>query len=289
MNTSSKGTIALLFAAFMYGTWGVLSRFLGQNFDLFFQMWTRYLFLSVMLFIIMVARGSWKTIGKDNMRWFFIRIGAGFITVLTIYLAFNNIAIGISYFGSYTGTLVGGYVIGSLFLGEKITKIKLTSLIFSLLGVYIIYSFNPVQINFYYFVLALLSGFAYATWYSTSKKLSDKYSNIQLVFIDFTAGFFLAFLLSALLKEQWIVPSLTLPWLVNFVFALTSVSSGILLIYGFKYISIQVGSMILLTEILFGIVLGYLFFSEAVTMSTFLGGGIILSSVALSLYTSKDR
>lgn len=280
---STKGFLALLIASFMFGTWGILSRYLGQNLDLFFQFWTRYLFLSFIIFIALVWTKQWKSIQKSKIPWFIIRVFFGFISILFLYIAFNSIPIGTAYFATYAGTIIGGFVIGSLFFREKMQILKVTSLVLSLIGLYIIYSFDFDPTKVVFLLLAFVSGLSYSIWYSCSKIISDQYSILQITFIDYFIGFFFALIPSIFLKETWVLPSLTFPWFVNLVFAATSITTGILLIYGFKKVEVQKGTLILLTEVVFGIILAYLFFKEVITISSLIGGGMILLGSGLSL------
>ena len=53
------------------------------------------------------------------------------------------------------------------------------------------------------------------------------------------------------------------------------------MIWGFKHIDAQIGSLIMLSEILFGILIGYLFFKETITIFTLLGGIFIITAIVL--------
>lgn len=284
MTKTMHGIVGLLLASFMFGTWGILSRYLGDNFSLFYQFWTRYLFVAFILLCIVLAQRSWKKIPRANMPVFATRIIFALLTSLCIYLAFNAINIGTAYFASYAGTIVGGFAIGSFFFRERITALKVIAVALSFAGLYTIYSFNFVPSELWYLFLALSSGVSYAGFYSCSKTISKNYSAIQMTLVDYAGCFVLTLALSLVLKEEWLSLSLTFPWFINFIAAITFVLTNILLIYGFKRVDVQTGTIILLTEILFGIILAYIFFAESITTTMLLGGSMILIASCLAVF-----
>jgi|SRR3989344_1175882 len=284
MSTITKGISSLLLASLMFGTWGILSRYLGQSFDLFFQFWTRYLFVALILLCILVLQRGWKKIPSANIPLFAVRIIFALLTSLCIYLAFNAIPIGTAYFASYAGTILGGFVIGYFFFHERINILKSAAIVLSLAGLYVIYSFDFVPSEILYLLLALGSGISYAIFYSCSKTISKNYSVIQMTFIDYAGCFVLTLALSFFLNELWLPLSLTFPWLINLIAAITFVLTNMLLIYGFKRVDVQVGTIILLTEVIFGILFAYLFYAEHITAIMFVGGAMILIASLLAVF-----
>lgn len=290
MSANIRGISSLLLASFMFGTWGILSRYLGDNFELFYQFWTRYLFVALILLCIVAAQRGWKKIPYSNAPVFAARIIFALLTSLCIYLAFNAISIGTAYFASYAGTILGGFAIGFFFFRERITALKIAAVALSFAGLYTIYSFNFVPSELWYLLLALASGISYAAFYSCSKTISKNYSAIQMTLVDYAGCFVLTLLLSLLLEENWLPLSFTFPWLINLIAGITFVLTNILLIYGFKRVDVQTGTIVLLTEILFGIVLAYVFFAESITATMLVGGAMILVASCLAvLPESKSR
>ena len=281
MSSFIKGSACLLFSALMFGAWGILSRYLGQSFDLFFQFWTRYLFVALVLCFVLVFQRSWKTVQNEHKHLFVIRVVSALLTSLCIYLAFNAIPIGTAYFASYAGTILGGFLIGSFFFNEKINALKIAAVALSVVGLYIIYSFSFATSQIFYLFLALSSGVSYSIFYSCSKTISKRYSIIQMTFIDYAGCFILTLILSFLLHEHWSPVALTFSWLINLIAAVTFALTNMLLIYGFKRVGVQVGTTILLTEVVFGILFAYFFFDEAISTNMLIGGGMILLASGL--------
>lgn len=53
------------------------------------------------------------------------------------------------------------------------------------------------------------------------------------------------------------------------------------MVYGFKRVEAQIGSLILLFDIIFGIILGYIIFKESISFTALIGGSMILAAIIL--------
>lgn len=58
-------------------------------------------------------------------------------------------------------------------------------------------------------------------------------------------------------------------------------TTGQLMIYGFKYVEAQTGSLIMLAEVVFGVFLGFIFYKETISFTTLLGGMAIIAAIIL--------
>lgn len=114
-----------------------------------------------------------------------------------------------------------------------------------------------------------------------SKKFSDNYHEIQIIYWGSLAGVAVAFVGLLLFGEAWPTFALTPAWGWLFIYALVQVATVWLLVYGFKNLEAQVGSVILPVEIIFATIFGYLIFGETLTMGTLLGGLLIASAAFL--------
>ena len=56
---------------------------------------------------------------------------------------------------------------------------------------------------------------------------------------------------------------------------------------GFEYFQATMGSLILLTEIMFGVIFALILFAEIPTILTLMGGGLILTASILVIIKSK--
>jgi drug/metabolite transporter (DMT)-like permease len=87
--------------------------------------------------------------------------------------------------------------------------------------------------------------------------------------------------MSLALGETQLPPSFSMVWLWQLCYSIASLFAFWLVIEGFKRVDATVGSLIGLLEIVFGVVLGILIFSEKLTMSVTLGGLFIVSAAAI--------
>ena len=106
------------------------------------------------------------------------------VAFLTSYISFVYLEIGTAYFIFYGTSTVIGFLLGSILFKEKITLTKGISLFLAAVGLYTIYRINITPGSGLYIILAGLSGMATGIWNTFSKKVSDKYSALQLNFVD---------------------------------------------------------------------------------------------------------
>lgn len=277
---SSKGFISLTLASFLYATWGVLSRILGVSFPFFFQLWTRYALVCGVVLVILLFSNGWKSIRVKDYKWFLLRSIAGILSISTIYIAFNNITIGTAYLLSYVGLIGGGFVIGKVLFHEKFTKLKFLSLGLALLGLVFIFSFNFSGGKIIFMSIAAVNGIVYSLWNSISKKVSN-YSVSQVVFVDYFIAFLITLCCSLLVKEQFQAPTIDKGWIAQGIFAISMLLSSQLIAYGFRYIEVQWGNILMLSEILFAVVLAYLFFNESLSIQIIIGGVAIVCAMLI--------
>lgn len=276
-----KGELALLVTAIMYGLFGVFSRIISFNIPLFYQMWSRNVFGIVVMLIIFKLFGSWQKIKPRDIIWFFLRSLGGFISFIGIYLGFIYLDFATNYFVSYAAATIAGYGFGVWLLREKLTRINLISLALSLLGLSLIFKASWQPERLLYLLISTIGGLATSVWTVGSKKISGSYSNLQLNLVDSVLALILPFILSLIFREEWGWPQLNFLWLASLLFQLIFIVIGFLIVYGFKYVDAQRGSLILLFDIIVGIILGYLVFHEAVSPVKFFGGSLILTAMIL--------
>ena len=277
-----KGILSLLGAAFVYGFFGILTRIVGFNLPVFYASWTRNLIgipLLVLLFVL--TKSKWQSINHQDALWIILRSLAGIFGYLGSYFSFYYLPIGTALFIFYAAVAIGGYFFGFLLFKEKLTPLKLASLFLAFTGLALIYRVNFDPKNLIYVFMALGAGLGTATWNVFAKKVSGHYSALQLNLIDFVIVFVFDLIVSLVIREKWPVPVFNTVWIASLLFVLMFVITGQLMVIGFKYVEAQIGSLIMLSEILFGIILAYLFFQEAISLFTLGGGLIVILAIAL--------
>lgn len=275
------GIASLSFAAFLYGFFPILSRLVGFDIPIFYLSVVRNVAISAVLIVLIVIFKTWTTVFTKDWRWIIARSLAGLVGFFGAFIAFYYMPIGIAYFINYAAIVIGGYIFGWIFFKEQFTKIKIIALFFALIGLTLIYSINYKIEYIYYSLWVIISGFGTALWSILSKKISSTYSAFQLNFIDSIISTVVVLIVSILIKETWVMPTPTTVWFANLGFVAMFVCTGTLVVYGFKYLEAQIGSLIMLLEVLFGILFANLFFSEIISLPTLIGGMFILLAVIL--------
>lgn len=283
MKNRLKGVGSLFLATSLYAFFGVFTKLIGYKLPLFFQSWSRNLFALIILLVIILYFRGWKKVKRHDWKWFIVRSTVGMISYITSFISFHALTIGTALFVFYAGSIVGGFIIGKIFYNEHLNKVKVISVIFSIIGLYLIYSINVEVGMGLYLVMAIFSGIASAIWNTFSKKISGSYSNLQLNTLDYAISTGILFSISLLLRESWVMPSFNSTWIYSGLFTLFMLPTGFLVVYGFKRLDAQIGSIVMLFEVVGGIILGYLFFHEIISVTTLIGGVLILSAIIMPL------
>lgn len=284
MKTSPKSTLGYLmifFSAIGFGSYGVWSKFIGEDFGIFYQGWVRSAIVLAILIPIALATKNFKPVTKTDLKWVLVPVLFGVATQAPLYYAFINMDIGTATLVFYSMYVITSYVIGKMFLGEKITGVKLASLLLAFIGLFLVFGISLQYFTFLALFMAALNGVASGGEVATTKKTTHKFSSLQIG-IYVWAGILITHLpLSLIFGETQIIPQFNFVWFSMLTFALVGLTAFWLVIEGFKYVDASIGGLIGLFEIIAGIAFGVMLFGESVTGITLLGGFVILLSAML--------
>lgn len=271
----------ILASALCFALNGVFARILGHEFGVFYQGWVRSaIILAVMLPIAILGKYI-KPIQKAHRKWFAITMIFTVFSQAPIYFAFNHLTLGTATFIFYGIFLITTYVIGWLFLGEKITKIKVASFALSLVGIFLTFGLSLAIFSLGAMLLAALSGIASGGEIATSKKSTDRYSSIQLTVYSWILILITHLPLSLITQERQLVPALNSGWFAMLGYSFSGMLAFWLVIEGFKYVDASIGGLIGLLEIVFATIFGVIFFQDQLTFGVIFGGIIILAAAIL--------
>lgn len=271
----------MLASTFIYSFFGVLTRLIGFKLPLFYASWVRNLTMLGILAVFLFVAKKWIKVNRRDFIWIFIRSVGGLMSFVGSYIAFFYIPLGLALFIFYAGSTIGGYFIGKVLFNEKLTFIKIISFFIAICGLILIYSINFSGANILYATFALGGGLGVSVWNTFSKKVSHKYSALQLNFLDTLNFIAMEFILSIALQEKWVKPEFSMLWFYMFLFILMFISTGQLMVYGYKHLNVHLATLIMLTEVLFGTILGFVVFKETLGILTLLGGGLIIFAIIL--------
>lgn len=271
------GIVSLVSAGFVYAGIGILSKFVGYGLPLFYQNWSRSL---VAVIFLLFAIRFWKPVASKHKGWIFFRALSAIIAFLTFFVAINAMPINITYFVFYAGSTIGGFFLGNILFGERITPIRFWSLGLSFFGLSLMYGVHAGDQNPIFIASSLISGITTSFWNISSKKIVG-YHAAQLALIDNTIQFVIYLLISTALRESWPLLERSLTQGASLAIGACFVINGLLMVYGFRRLDAQVGSLLLLSEALFVIVMGYFFFHEIPSPMAIFGGSVIILSMIL--------
>lgn len=276
----NKGLTAMIASSILYGLQGVFIRFIGVSFGIFYPFVIRGIIISGILFTFLYLSKTFKKINSRDYKWFILMSLSGIIAIISVFIAYNNLTIGTVLFAYYAGLALSGFLFGYLFFKEKINTVKATALILSLTGIFLVFSSPILQKELLFLLPALVSGIGSSLWFIASKKIS-KYPYSQILAVDSLVVFTICLIISVAVGENISFPSFSIQWMS--VFGLTAVSLGafLLSVYGFRLLQAQVASLLLLLEVIFGVFLGWIFFSEILTSQVLIGGCLILIGASL--------
>ncbi len=276
------GIISILITSFLWALNPVFSRTIGYSIPIFYMSIIRGFFVIFLLMMILFIRGKWKNIALSDYSWYYLRAIAGFFSFFGIYIAFIHLPVGTGMFVTFAASTIGAFIFGKLFFNEKIKKINWISLLMSMIGLGIIYTveFSPEKMP--YLISALIGGLGTAIWNIVPIKLAGKYSEEELMLIDNIFILTILIPLSVYLNESWNSFSFnSIAWSMNLFMGIQILLATYFSIYGFYKLKSQYASIISLSEILFGIAIGFFLYSETVSTMDLIGGIMIILAAAI--------
>lgn len=275
-NKRGRGSLYIVIAAFFFGTYGIWSKMMSGVFDDFFQSWTRSLIVVVVMIPIGIIFKKLKKIEKKDIKWYLAYSLPGAITVPTMFYAYTQLSVGTVLILFYSMLTISTYVYGIIFFKEKMTPVKIISLILGIAGLIATYSLNFKE-GIFPMIITIISGICAGTESVFTKKLSDKYSDIQLTIGVYLVCFILTFVCFLLInKFSFNIQSTAEAWIGNIGHAIVGILSFLFMVKGYELLEPSIAGIIGLLEIPVGIVLALIIFGEAIGISTIIGGGLII-------------
>ena len=278
---SKKGISLILLSALMFGSYVIWSRLMGGYFDVFYQGWTRALIITVLLFPFLYLKKQLVLIKKNDMRWFITYLCFTSFTQAPLYYAYNHMDIGTATVLFFATMLLTMYSFGFIFLGEKLSKVKIMAFIIACAGLFVSFSFSLTAFSLLAAFMAILNGVASGGEVSSSKKLSGTYSALYITWLSWVIILITNLPVSLLLGEVQHLPSFSIVWLYQLGYVIAGIVGFWSIIEGLKYVEASIGGLIGLLEVVFSIVFGIIIFSEGLNMRSGLGALLVLSAASL--------
>ncbi len=275
------GISLILFSSLLFGSYGVWAKLIGDGMDPFFQGWSRAVIIILVLVPILWYKKLIVPIERKDWKWFAIFLAFTSATQAPLFYAFTHMDIGSATLLFFVSMLLTMYTVGFLFLGEKMTRVKISSFVLACIGMYFIFHFSLVAFTLLAALMAMLNGVASGGEISSSKKFSDKYSTLYITTLSWVIILITNAPISFLLGERIFMPSFDIVWLWQLGYTVASMLAFWLIIEGLKHVEAGVGGLLGLLEIVFSVVLGMLIFNEELTAQIIIGSALILIAAAL--------
>lgn len=281
MTKERRGFFELILATFLFSLFGVFTRLISDYLGVFFQLLLRTLIMAILFSVFAWITRNIKKINKHDLCLLIFRGLLVVIDFSCFYIAVNHLQLGLALFLFYAANVIISFLFGSMFLKEKMNTAKYISISLALLGLFVMYKDSFVGVKMLPSLAALISGSCFGLTASTSKKLTDKYSSWQVNFIGYLTAFLLVIPVLFISRESFTFNLPILTWIELLGFASVGAGAFYLTLNGFNHLEAQKASIIMLAELIFVVLIGFLFYSEVPTLNTFLGGLLILSALLI--------
>ena len=288
MNNRTKGALLVMGAGCLWGTFGILTKttYAFTTLGPISLAWYRLIFAIPFIGVVILIKHYPISISRREGVLF---IGFGFFS-LTLFEAL--------YFTSLVYTTVQHAaallytapafvaVLSWFFLKERITPAKIAAIVLSMLGAFLIlglWSNEPLfasrtQIGDW---LALCSGLAYSSWYIFGKVLGRNREPAVTSFLGLCIGAAMLFPLAIALEGLRVPQTLTGWELVATVGIVPTAIAYLLYLAGLKLIDATAASVFAIVEPLTAAILAFFIFQETLSFASFVGFGLIISSIIL--------
>ncbi len=275
-----KGSIYITISALMFALYGVFLRQLEQ-YDVFYQTYVKSFLIIFILLAIGIYQKSYRKIDKKDYKAYAVVLLFTVFSVAPITYAYRYLELGTASFLFYASLTIFSYIFGALYFSEKFDNIKIISLILSILGMVLVFAVKLPQGLLLPIALCILNGLAASGEVVFSKLLSNKYSSNQITVLIFVSIAISHLLLSVFLGENQDIGLMThdLHW--TLLFCAASIVGMFTVIEGFRILEPSIGAIIGLSEIVFSVLLGVLFYADKISGQILAGGILIILAAAL--------
>lgn len=249
------------------------------------QVAVRFALVCIMLFAYgLIKKQSIKL--STNSKLYAVGLGIAFASVVLCFTAsIQKTTIANAMFTFYAATMISSFLFGTILFKETVNKKKLAAIALALGGLSV-YSDSLIagSIGILLGVSAGISdGFANVF----RKKLSGT-DSIAVLKIQFLVGVIFNFALLLITKEQIIRTASFVGALNTIIFSIVILAAGFLVLYGFQNFDVNVGAVIMSSEIVVAVILAFIFYQEVPSAHELTGGLLILFASILSAFNEES-
>lgn len=287
-----KGFLAIVLASMILGSFGVLIRQLAVTFSDAGQVFVRSVFATLIILVLIFSKKIHLFRIRGNNFWYILFFSIVFpASLLCFTVSANMIKVSNSLFMLYVGSLTSTVLLGRLLFGEKIDLRRILALTLVFIGLmFFVYPVDLLSLSSG-LVLGLLAGIFEGVSHSLRRLMKDLQREV-IVFYQSVSGAIVAFGLLVFSQEAFIRDFQISSILIAIIFGGLLVAIGYLLAFGFANFDVNLGSIVLVTELFFAVVINSLILKEFPTYGEITGGVfIVLGTIlaALNLQKKPDK
>lgn len=272
----------ILLSSVLFGSYGVWSKLMGDQFGVFYQGWVRALIVLVIIVPILIWKKHFKPIVRQDYKWFAVLIAFTIFTQVPLYYAFVKTGVATATLLFYAMFIVTSYVVGAAMMKEKITWVKLLALALAFTGMGLVFHVSSLVFSMIGLLMAAANGIASGGEVSSTKKISGTYPTLLITFYSWVAILITHLPLSLLFGEHQYTPALSVEWGAMLAYSLAGLVAFWLVIEGFRWVDASVGSLMGLAEIVWAMLFGALLFHEHISTVMIIGAVLIFAAGMLS-------
>lgn len=291
---SIKGIFLLVVSAFLYSIMPVLIRTLGGGgMPPMSQVFLRYIFacISAFVYFFVIVRAH-IVLKKKHIGLFLITTVFGYALtnlVFTYGILYTQVSNALFLF--YTYAIITP-IFGFIFLRDKINKANIIALTLSFVALLLLFQPNSIPTWKLGGFFAILSALGQSVYLILRKKLREYPAHFMML-ANTCVGVLVLGLLSLMFEGQFYfgggIQKMTVNvWVTTVLFGVDNFLAWLTMTKGFEYFKATAGSLILLSELIFGIIFAFIFFNEVPTYFALIGGVLILLSSALVIVKGEN-
>lgn len=284
---NTGGEKYLIVTSIIFGFFGLFARYLSDKVDIALTVVIINIIQFFFFGVICIKNKDFK-INQSEIILFIIFSVVNAFPLLFFNEAISRLSIGGVLLLQNTATIVCSVIIDTLFLNRKLNLFQMGLIIISLLGLVVIYL--PFElINWFGLIFAIGVGITNALANLFRSKLSINNTSSKMIFYSsFLSILIWSIYLVFKSVDLNIVGNLNLIiWLVLLLYGVMNILTSYLLIKGFSKSDLTVGNLILMLEIVFGFIIGFIFIGEGFGSYQLAGNLIVLISIIL-IRVSED-
>jgi drug/metabolite transporter (DMT)-like permease len=281
MSKYTRGVLYLCIAMVLYSIMPVLIRVLGRgHIPPASQVFLRYCVAFTAASVYFFVTKSKFLVKKKDMLLLFLVALFGYALVNLFYTYANlNTQIGTVLFIFNCSTIMGP-ILGYIFLKEKINSAMIIAMFVGFVSLFFLFSPGPMTTWKSGAIFALISAIG-SSFYLIGRKKLGAYDSKLILLVNTTVGVITLGCISFFMERSFFtgggIQTITATtWFVTILFGLDNFTAYLFMTKGYQMISAGTGSMVMLAENIIGVLFAFMFFAEIPTVTSLIGGGLIL-------------